>query len=198
MNTTTRAFIALPLPENARRAIVRLQEDLAPRFPSFRWTRTDQLHLTLAFLGDAPNDRLAELRESLSAAVAPFAPLTLTVAGLGAFPTLDRPRVAWVGLEGADLDALRRLREAVAQAARDAGAPPADDRFSPHVTIGRPRPGRRPAGLLPVAEGLSRWSAGTHVVDAVVLYSSVLSPQGPIYGALKAAHLKGGKSPSPP
>lgn len=199
MSSATRTFIALTLPEPARRAMTRLQEELSPKLPSFRWTRTDQLHLTLAFLGDVPSERLAALGEAVDAAVTPFGPLSLAITGLGAFPTPTRPSVVWVGLVGDDLDALRRLREAVALAARSAGTPPADDRFTPHVTIGRLRPGRgRPPDLRPLLNALADWSAGLHGLDHVAAYASSLTPQGPQYTALATFLLEGRKSaPSP-
>ncbi len=195
MKPTTRTFIALPLPEEAKHRLVRLQEELAPGLPAFRWAGLEQLHMTLAFLGDVPDARLAALGDRVAEAVADFEPLTLRVGGLGAFPTLARPRIIWVGLDGPDLASLRRLRESVVRAAKASGAHPADDRFTPHITIGRLRPGRgRPPDLRPILDPLGDWSAGSHQVDNVVVYASFLSPQGPTYTVLANAPMKAGKT----
>jgi 2'-5' RNA ligase len=199
MSGPTRTFLALPLPEDVRRGLARLQAELAPEVPAFRWTKPDQMHLTLAFLGDVADERLGSLGAAVVAAAAAFDPLALAVATLGAFPTAARPRVLWAGLDGPGLAALHDLQRAVAAAARAVGAPPADDRFSPHVTLGRLRPGRgRSPDVRPLVERHAGWSAGAFEAAEVVVYASALAPQGPIYTALARAPLAVRKRLSPP
>jgi 2'-5' RNA ligase len=199
MSGPTRTFLALPLPEDIKQGLARLQVALSPAVPAFRWTKPDQMHLTLAFLGDVADDRLKPLGAAVLDAASPFAPLTLGVATLGAFPSASRPRVLWAGLEGPGLEALHDLQRAVAAAARAAGAPPADGRFTPHLTLGRLRPDRgRPPDLRPLLDRHAAWSAGTFAADEVRVVASALAPQGPSYTLLARAPLAGRKRLSPP
>ena len=194
MTATVRTFLAVDPPAPTRDALIALRGHLEADQPGLRWVGPDQLHLTLAFLGDLPADRLDGLGEAIAGSVAPLEPFSLTVAGLGAFPKPGRARVLWAGLVGDDLPRLDALHRAVADAARRAGCPPADDRFSPHLTLARPRGdrGRRgPSGLdlSAVIDAHRSWTAGPLPVEAVVAYRSDLTPDGPRYTALHAAPL---------
>lgn len=196
MSATVRTFLAVDPPDPTRDALVALRARLEADLRGLRWVGPEQLHLTLAFLGDVPADRLDGLGEAISGSVASLEPFALTVAGLGAFPKPGRARVLWAGLIGDDMPRLDALHRAVADAARRAGCPPADDRFSPHLTLARSRGdrGRRgPSGvdLSTLIDAHRTWTAGPLPVDAVVCYRSDLTPEGPRYTALRTAPLSG-------
>jgi 2'-5' RNA ligase len=182
-----RCFIAIPLDRALAQEIGRLQRQLAPALPpdAVRWVRADQLHLTLRFLGEVPEDRLPALEEPLHRACTPGAPLRLALNGLGCFPNPARPRVVWVGVHG-DTDALRRLQERVAAATAEFGDQPPEQVFHPHLTIGRVK-SRDPATLRRVGEAVGAASVGPlgpWTVGEVTLFSSLLAPQGPTYTEL--------------
>lgn len=196
---TTRTFLGLALPEaTVERLARRVESTLAPEAPGIRWASRASLHLTLAFLGDVANERLGSLAEGVASACARLSPCALEVVGLGAFPDARRPRVVWAGVEGEDLPRLVELQRAVARAVREAGCPPSDDRFSPHVTLGRvERTARRPPDLTDLVRESAGWVAGPLPVAEVILYASDLRPRGPVYTPLARAPLQGGKDPSP-
>src|SRR5881628_1816488 len=95
-----RLFVAIAVPEEIKARLAALQRKWRERLgrSSVSWTRPEDFHLTLRFLGDVSSNRLEELTSALAAAAAPQAPLTLTVAGLGCFPNSRRPRVLWAGI----------------------------------------------------------------------------------------------------
>jgi len=196
MPESTRAFIAIAIPAINRAAIVEFQVRLAEQMHGLRWVAGESLHLTLAFLGDVPDENLAALNAEIAAAVAGFSPFAISARGLGAFPNPARAQTAWIGLETGG--PLLPLRAAVAEAAGKVGCPPSDDRFSPHVTIARVRHKTRQGVDLrgPIGQ-YAAWSGGTWNVSEVVTFRSDLTPKGPIYSPLARAELKGEKRNEP-
>ena len=146
-----RLFVAVAVPPEVAGE---LDSAVAPHraaWPDLRWTGCDAWHLTLAFLGEVTETASARLTPRLERAAARYSPLSLSLAGAGAFPGAVRARVLWTGVQG-DLWALGQLAKSVASAARHAGAPPADEtrpagsplakkrrRFEPHLTLARCR-----------------------------------------------------------
>jgi 2'-5' RNA ligase len=132
-----RAFIAVTLPAEVRVAVERVQRELkaAVRGNAVRWTPSEQVHLTLKFLGNVAADSLPDLESAVRHACADAAPFELTAGGLGAFPSEQRPRVLWVGV-GGEVEALRQLEQAVARETAAWGERE-DKPFHPHLTLGR-------------------------------------------------------------
>jgi 2'-5' RNA ligase len=177
-----RLFIALPLPDEARRAIEALVAGvrLAPepgvgerRDPKdVRWVRMDGLHVTVRFLGPTEPDRIAPARAAVEAAAAGFPPFELGLAGAGAFPNTARPRVLWLGL-AQGLEPLDDLTRRVAQALAEQGWPHDDRPARPHLTLARSdgvASGALVAGRLIAAAAILdlRWTA-----DRLVLFESL-------------------------
>ena len=132
-----------------------------------RWTRPEKWHLTLAFLGEVPDDDVPALTAGL-AAVVDDAPMSLRLAGGGCFGT----RVLWVGLAG-DVHALRRLAADIAAAAGAAGVQLEEKSFRPHLTLARA--GKEKADLRSAAAELAQVVGPVWDVDAVHLMRSRLS-----------------------
>lgn len=133
-----RAFVAVELGAEAREAVRTLQRQLDDALPrgSVRWTKPDQLHLTLWFLGEVPTPRVPELIQALGVALLGVARFHLHLDGLGAFPSPRAPRVLWVGLAG-DLPPLLDAQGRVARAAGAFGDHQEARPFHPHLTVGR-------------------------------------------------------------
>jgi len=135
----TRAFVgAYPSPE----AVEHLDEFLEVRRESgpFRWTHTEHWHLTLAFFEDVPERSFEALVERLQVAVGKRKSLTAEIAGGGAFPHVGRAKVLWAGVDLDDAAELQKLATGCRAAGATAGAPPAGERFRPHLTLARINP----------------------------------------------------------
>ena len=165
-----RAFLALPLADPAVDALIRLQSTL----PTGRPVPEDNLHLTLAYLGDTPEDVLEVLHDLLQSARLPAPQITFD--GLGTFAEMER------GLTFAAVrpnDTLTTLQAKTAQLARQAGADLPRRRFRPHVTLTRAN--RQPKGpardRLAAAIGMPIDIPG-FTAHALNLYHSNLSPTG--------------------
>jgi RNA 2',3'-cyclic 3'-phosphodiesterase len=135
-----RLFVAVdPDPvalDDLDRALAPVRE--APGHP--RWTARELWHVTLAFLGELPPERLSRLASGLAVTAAATPPLRLQLSGFGAFPARGVPQVLWVGLTG-ELDRLGRLARAAARSGRAAGAATERRTYRPHITLGRWRRG---------------------------------------------------------
>jgi 2'-5' RNA ligase len=190
MPRTTRTFIALPLPGAVRSKLEALQRALGHEIRGARWLGPEQLHLTLAFLGDVEDTDLNAVCLAVADAVRERPRFTLEIRGLGVFPDPARPRVLWAGILG-DLAMLNDVQRSVFDAATGVGYRP-DERFHPHVTLARLKPDKRPTvSIGPLLESHKTWSAGVFTADAVLTFASTLTPDGPAYAPLNRAPLSG-------
>jgi 2'-5' RNA ligase len=193
-----RAFAALELPAPVLARLGAVLAALPAAVPrgSVRWARPEGIHLTLQFYGEVKPEQLPALQAALAGVAAVAAPLTLDLAGLGAFPNPARARVVWVGVQG-DLEALRRLQQAVEAAGQGLGFRPEERGYHPHLTLGRVNQPLRPADQGRLAEALGRTpvpaGAPFHLAE-LSLMRSELRPGGAVYTRLSAAPLGGGRN----
>ena len=184
----TRTFIAIEIPVKVKELIasrVERLKGLAPR--GVKWVDPKTCHLTLAFLGNVPNDRLLTLPRLLDAVATESPPLRLKTGLLGAFPNPSRPRVLWLGLEG-DTQSLALTQCRLQDALETDGFPREQRAFKPHITLGRAR-GKGFISLPEAALNGQAEDALTLEVRNIVLMSSILTPSGPIHTPLHSALL---------
>jgi len=132
----TRTFLAVALSDAAREALRREISALASALPSVRWVHVASLHLTLAFLGDLDDERLASAHEATQATAQQSAPFALTLDRLGTFGPPHAPRVIWAGV-GGEVASLRRVQSFLADELDQRGFPSQEHSFSPHLTLAR-------------------------------------------------------------
>jgi len=160
------------------------------------------MHLTLRFLGDTLEDRVPDLRRAMEMAIeewqASLGPassstsqrnLELQLKGLGAFPPRGPPRVMWVGLAGRDLPLLMDLASILDDWLHESGLGRADRPFKPHLTLARVRDKRAVGFVRQTLRDHERSLFGDLELDRMVLFSSQLTPQAPIYTELHEAGL---------
>jgi 2'-5' RNA ligase len=176
-----RSFVAIDVAPPVLKALQGLHAELARHKADVRWVRPEGLHMTLKFLGYVEAPRLEKVRAALEAAVREHAALRARVHGLGAFPSLRRPRVLWVGLEG---DGLAELAAAVDAALEPLGFEPEKRAFTPHVTLGRVNSLRGWPALEEDFKAHLDDDFGDSDVTAVTIYQSTLRRDGAVYTAL--------------
>jgi len=188
-----RAFIAVEIPSEIHKAIESKTALLRAALDAslVRWVPTDNVHLTLKFLGDVSPANVEMLSQMLSVEVGQHATFALKFGGLGSFPNPRRPRVIWIGIQApAGLEALQHGIEA---AAATLGYPSEERPFSPHLTIGRVKQNVSSAGVQKIRSALEQTKVGalgTAQVSAVHLFKSDLKPSGAVYTRLFSATLK--------
>lgn len=188
-----RSFIAIELPEEVRDALNRLEDSLKLKGPASvaRWVNPAGIHLTLKFLGNISSDKVAGIVQVMEQAARKVAPFRLDVDGLGAFPDLKRPRVAWVGLEG-EVDNLIRLQQLIDSGLARLGFARESRSFTPHLTLARLREGisaqeRGSFGELITSSPFE--ASQTLNVDSISLMKSTLTPSGALYSCLALVKL---------
>src|SRR6266404_5648033 len=133
-----RLFVAIRIPEQIKHAMAAAQSELRRALPErvVTWTKREQLHLTLKFLGNVDTQCMDALNEQLRAACQGFAPLTLRAERIGVFPDARLPRVVWVGLTDAE-GQLPKVQSAVEAASQNFSVLEREKKFTGHVTLGR-------------------------------------------------------------
>lgn len=190
---TKRLFVATFPPAHLVASLQTAAAGLAERLPAraIRWTRPDQIHLTLFFLGAIAGARIPEIETALRAACAGHRRHTLRATGLGCFPNPSRPRIIWAGLAG-DLRPVENLKKAVDAGLLACGCVGEDRPFHPHLTVGRVAE-LNAAGRSQLAEALAgepERDFGPWEVERVDLMQSVLSPRGAAYSVLQSIELE--------
>lgn len=131
-----RYFIALEIPEESVQEIAQVQQGLKQIFPQVRLTDPQKLHLTIAFIGEQPDDLKPSLIEVLEKAVTEIPPFSVTPAFIDGFPNLHHAHIFWLGIKG-DIDKLMVLRERVKDGLINLGLESDDRRYVPHIAIGK-------------------------------------------------------------
>ena len=146
-----RVFIAVELPADLRTRIIDHVDHLRSAVPEARasWSRKDNLHLTLKFLGDVPFTKVEQLSAAAASAAGKVEPFEIVVEDCGAFPPKGQPRVLWIGIlseppavaGGPDpsLSSLYSLHTALEDECANAGFAREPRVFHPHLTIARIR-----------------------------------------------------------
>jgi len=186
-----RTFIALNLPAAARAALHSALAPLRERGWPVRWVPAANLHLTLRFLGDVEGVEVERLEDVLRGLAAQHAPVALEIAGFGAFPSLRRANVLWVGIaQTRELMALQREVE-LATSRLGYGRDPKP--FRPHITVARLSGGARPLDVERSAGDLEYGSSLE--VGTMDLMRSHLGGEGASYEALTRFRLGGQVTP---
>ena len=172
-----RLFVAFDLPPEIAAELRRICQ--GP--PAARWSAFGQLHLTLRFLGETPEDRLSEVRAALGTVAA--AAFSARVRGVGVFPRKRGPaRVLWAGLTPEEPTCA--LKAAIDKAlGPDAEA--AERGFSPHLTLARFREDPGPALARYLAEHAA-FASAPFAVGAFHLYESTLGRDGAVHEVLES------------
>jgi len=191
-----RTFIAIEIPPNVKQGLRTEQQrlrDILDRYnlpPVLRWTNTDNLHLTLQFLGETQAQQLRRIQDGLVGLAAAHQPFTLSLSRLGCFRSWKYLRVLWVGIDG-DAAALRAVQADVESLACRLGFDAGRQPFSPHVTLARTMRNAPRSALRKASEQLRRaatdetpqteyrWS-----VRDLYYIRSVLGGGGPQYSTL--------------
>jgi 2'-5' RNA ligase len=190
---TKRLFVGLFPPadivDRLQAAAADLGKDIPPR--AIRWTRPEQVHLTLSFLGPIETARIPKIEAALMAACEGHPAFQVRLAGVGRFPSRKRPRIVWAGLAGG-LQPLENLKKALDAAFLVCGCAGEEHPFRPHLTIGRVAE-LNAAGRKQWADALAREQDrdfGGWRMERVDLMQSVSASSGAEYSALKSIALE--------
>jgi 2'-5' RNA ligase len=189
MKRTVRTFLAVEIDNAARGRAVELIRALAAAGADAKWVDAQNLHYTLKFLDEVPLTEIPQICEAAGRAAATVAPFELEVRGAGAFPSAGRPKTVWLGA-GRGQEQMIALHGALEKVLKKLGFRQDHRRFTPHLTLGRVRSGGPAvAALGELLRQQADFSAGCCQAREVVVFSSQLTPEGPVYDALARAKL---------
>ncbi|MEX0769169.1 MAG: RNA 2',3'-cyclic phosphodiesterase [Balneolaceae bacterium] len=169
-----RLFTAIPITEDIKERLSEVYKPLS----GFKWVSSENLHLTLKFIGNTRRPEANELVEALESVE--FDPFDITIRSLGSFPPKKHPSVLWAGVEAPP--PLFELQEQIDEITRQYGAKPDRFDYRPHVTLARihSTPMKEVAKL---TEEFKDLEAGGMKVSQFVLYESKLQPGGAVHSA---------------
>ena len=189
-----RSFLAIDLPEATRQALGTVQKHLKQSATGVRWVKPSSIHLTLKFLGNMHPAQVEDIARAVAQEIRDQPPITLRPAGLGAFPSLRKPRVIWIGMEG-EVQRLNRIQARIENALEPLGFVREKRGFRPHLTIGRVKDRRRLQSLVDAMATLDMEPFNSFDADEIILYKSDLRPTGAIYTKLHRMPLAAPASP---
>jgi 2'-5' RNA ligase len=175
-----RLFTGLDLAAEVVRALDGLLDQLRPAAP-IKWILPANLHITTRFIGEWPEDRLADLRAALGR-IPSRPPIAIHIRKLGFFPNPHSPRVFWAGVEASP--ALAAFASETDRVLDSLGLKPEGHPFSPHLTLARIKP---PVPLQNLRETIATLPAldfGSFSADRFFLFQSRPAPAGSAYTKL--------------
>ncbi|MEL7266931.1 MAG: RNA 2',3'-cyclic phosphodiesterase, partial [Planctomycetota bacterium] len=156
--------------------------------PNIRWVPAETMHLTLKFLGDVENTEIPAVCEKIDEVCQSIEPFRLGIAGSGAFPNEEKPKVLWLGInEGRE--ELIRLATGIERALADLGFKPEPRDYRPHLTLGRAGRGRVPQAVMEILREARQATVGDFTADSVQLFASYLDKHGPTYNVMATSPL---------
>ena len=181
-----RCFIAIDIGEKIRSALSDLQQQLQDgvdvKKGDANWVNPDNIHLTLKFLGEIKDEKVAEVCNIVKAAAGRNKSFELDIESVGHFGGRS-PKVLWVGT-GKGEENLLELQEDIEKSLALAGWPEEAREFAGHLTLCRIRKPAAGIKLAQVSEDYKDFKLGTMLADSVSVYQSELKPSGPIYTLL--------------
>ena len=187
-----RVFIAIDIDDKIRKAIAGLQKQIASNVDvkkgDLKWVEPNNIHLTLKFLGEISDEQLAEVSEITKTVAQAHQKFNLEIESVGSFGGRSA-KVVWVGA-GKGTDALLALQKDLDDLLAQAGYPQEEREFSAHLTLCRVN---HPIAGLKIGEAIAQFShlkLGSIAAEAIYIYQSQLTPQGPIYTMLSDFKLR--------
>ena len=188
----TRYFIAIQVSRTIRKELGRLMDRLRSREhladKGIRWTRLEQIHLTLKFLGQVPDEDIGTVCQAVSSTAALFDPFEIEVGHCECFPPQGPARVLWAGIQKGHED-VQALQEAIDVAMVPLGFTPEARRFQGHLTLARIRQAKVGHLARNALDKVDAFTLGAQEVANVMLYQSDLTQKGPRYTPLHHATL---------
>ena len=146
---------------------------------NINWINPENIHLTLAFLGDTEEGKIKVISSVIKEKCEGFGNFEIKVKGTGVFKNLNDPRVIWTGIETSEK--LKQLYILINKCLGEADIKIEDRLFKPHLTLGRIKHMKPGNSLKDLIEKYRETQLQLVPVNEIILYESILLPQGPVY-----------------
>jgi 2'-5' RNA ligase len=183
-----RCFIAVQIGDDLKISIGDTIKILKKSCADVKWVKTENLHITLKFLGSIEEDQVGSISSRITDIALKHNNFDFTLMGTGVFPDYRRARVLWVGIR--DHNHLLKIANEIEDAMECEGFDRERRPFSPHITIGRVR---SPKGIDKLTAELVKYKSmdfGTQFAGSIHLIKSTLKPGGAEYNTITSAPLR--------
>ena len=177
-----RTFIAIDLPDGMKSGLGRYVRDISGGKRDYKWVAVENLHVTMAFLGDIEYDDITVVASAIGRAASEGSPFTARLGAVGTFPS-----VIWIGLSQGDGEC-QEIYKHLCREMGEAGFRLDDKRYHPHITIARSRRRMSPE-VRRYFETNEPPRSPSFRINELVLFESRLRPQGPEYIPLQRISL---------
>jgi len=190
-----RSFISIEIPQPIKEQMVLVPTPLKSVRGKFSWASTNNLHITLKFLGDCTRGRLEAISKRLSEIAARHAPFNLSFDGIGVFPGHSAPRIVWLGIKDGR-EQLVNLAKDVAESMEQIGFKKESRPFRPHITLARVKHLSSRNELRAAIEKMPKVHIDPMRARHIFLMRSQLNPKGAIYTVIERLFFSGQDTPS--
>jgi len=152
-----------------------------------KWTVLENIHVTLLFIGDTEEHNLKRIESVLKETCTGTGGYDLVLRGLGVFRNMADPRIIWTGLD--KCDRLIQLNKMIVNQLSDVVMNLGDHPFNPHITLGRIKQVADKTKLKKLVDQYQSVEIQRINVNEVILYESILRPEGPIYKPIEVYSL---------
>lgn len=183
-----RTFIAIELPGEIQKKLGEFSESIKNPQDRVTWVSSNNIHVTLKFLGDVPIGDIDSIRDIISAVAKNYSPFDAAIKGTGVFPDPRSPRVVWVGVDTGK-EKVKNIYMDLEERLVSIGIPKEERSFTPHLTLGRVKYIK---DVKRFTEGISKHKEdlfGNFMADSISLIKSTLTPKGSVYEVLYRIHL---------
>jgi len=192
MSEDIRCFIAIELSREIKEALGRVEGALKKDISGVKWVRPEGIHLTLKFLGHIEKGATGEISGVLDKIAAGINPFKINLSSAGAFPSVERPRVIWIGVgEGAGESS--GLANTIEEKLSPLGVEKEKRAFHPHLTLARVKFPKDANAIKSALDSL-RIPPAEMNADKITLFQSVLGREGAVYSVIHESKFK---NPSP-
>jgi RNA 2',3'-cyclic 3'-phosphodiesterase len=186
-----RCFVAIDIDETIQAALADLQDNIRKEAHLEKgeatWVKPSLMHLTIKFLGEINDEQAPQVCRIAEEIAARHKTFTVEVANVGTF---GKPaKVLWVGI-GEKSSELMALQKDMEEAFAKAGWPKEEREFSGHLTLCRIKSFKAAKKLPPAANHYATVPLGSQKIDAICVYKSQLTPDGPVYTLLQKSELR--------
>jgi 2'-5' RNA ligase len=172
-----RVFLGISIPDELKSRIESIQDSFSDF--DIKFVERENLHFNLKFFGEVSSEDIEKVKKILEDICKQFQPFEIEIAGIGAFPSRNYVRVIWLGVKEG-YQKLSSLAEMIETAIETLDFH-SEERFVPHLTLGRVRSGRNKNEIIALLKQMESIEIGKMIVDEIILFQSKLSPNGPIY-----------------
>ena len=166
-----RLFVAVDIPVNSD---IEGVVNYVKKSGKVKAVERENLHITLKFLGEVSEDKLPDIKNCIEKSCKDFKKFSIKLKGLGAFPSLSRPRVIWIGVDDGK-DVLSEIMRRLDVCFQKLGFKK-EKSYVPHMTIARVK------GFIKLdPRPYLKKDFGPVMIEEIKLKKSTLTPKGPIY-----------------